>query len=120
MNSPLIAVVIALCLGTAAFALWHSWRGYRFSNPLFYAVIAVELAVIAVGVVAGFAAAGGGGEGDPVLFWSYFATTLIIAPIAVIWAVGDKTRWGTGVLAIAMVTIAILVVRCQQIWNGHG
>lgn len=120
MNGLIAYSVIILTLGCALFALWHSVKGYQVSNPLFWAVAAVEAALLGAGVFAIVLAARGGGEGDPILFWSYFATTLIVPPIAVVWGVGDKSRWGTGVIAIAMITVAVLVLRVHQIWEGHA
>ena len=120
MSEFLTILIVVLSLASVAFALWHVIRGYQFSNPLFYAVAAVEVALLAAMVVAIVASVRGQMAGEPVLFWSYFVTTLFIAPLAVVWGVGDKSRWGTGVVAIAMVTIAVLVVRLQQIWQGHG
>ncbi len=114
------SVIVALATGAAVFAFWHVIRGYQFSNPLFYAVAVVEGALVVGLIVAITNSNRGLGDAEPVLYWSYFATTLIIAPLAVMWGVGDKSRWGTGVVAIAMVTIAVLVIRLEQIWQGHG
>lgn len=114
------SVIVALAIGAAVFALWHVIRGYQFSNPLFYTVAGVEGALVVGLIVAITKSIRGLGQAEPVLYWSYFATTLIIAPLAVMWGVGDKSRWGTGVVAIAMVTIAVLVIRLEQIWQGHG
>lgn len=120
MSVFLTFLIVGIAIGAALFALWHVIRGYQFSNPLFFSIAAVELALVLGGVVALVGSVRGFGEGDPILFWSYFVTTLFIAPLAVVWAVGDKTRWGTGVVVIAMITIAVLVVRLEQIWQGHG
>lgn len=116
--TPFVAYAIAAFASTVAlFALWHSFKGFRFSNPLFYGVAATEVLLVVAGVGSLFV---GGNQGDPILFWSYYVTTLIIAPAAVVWGIGDKTRWGTGVVAIAMLTVAVLSIRLMQIWQGHG
>lgn len=120
MTALLTYSIVGISLAAAIFALWHVIRGYQFSNPLFYTITGVEVALILGGIAAFLGSVRGSGDGDPVLFWSYFATTLIIAPLAVVWAVGDKSRWGTGVVVIAMITIAVLVIRLGQIWQGHG
>lgn len=120
MTDILIFTIAGIALAAALFSLWHVIRGYQFSNPLFYTVAGVEFALLVGMVIAIVADVRGYSEGDPVLFWSYFVTTLLIAPLAVVWGIGDKSRWGTGVVAIAMITIAVLVVRLGQIWQGHG
>lgn len=120
MTEFLTFSIAGIALLAAAFALWHVVRGYQFSNPLFYTVAGVEAALLVGMIIAIVGDVRGYSEGDPVLFWSYFVTTLLIAPLAVVWGVGDKSLWGTGVVAIAMLTIAVLVVRLAQIWQGHG
>ena len=92
-------------------------KGYRFSNPLFFAVGAVEVALIAALVGGSIALAGTGRDVPGVLFISYLITAIIVAPVAVLWGVTDTTRWGTGVVVIAMITVAALVLRIQQIWE---
>lgn len=120
MTDILTWAIAGIALVAALFSLWHVVRGYQFSNPLFYTVAGLEIALIVVMVIAIVAQVRGYSEGEPILFWSYFATTLLIAPLAVVWGIGDKSRWGTGVVTIAMITISVLVVRLGQIWQGHG
>lgn len=116
--TPAIAYgIIILSLGVAVFAGWHVARGYRFSNPLFWALAVVELALVAALVGGCVALAGTGRSVDGVLFVSYLVTTLIVPPVAVLWGVTDTTRWSTGVVVIAMVTVAALILRVEQIWR---
>ena len=55
---------------------------------------------------------------DGVLFVSYLVTVLVIPPAAVLWGVAEKSRWGTGVVLVAMLTVAVLVIRVLGIWQG--
>jgi hypothetical protein len=120
MPDALVYVTSATALVVAAFAGWHTARSYRFSNPLFYAIALVEvllLVALAWGIV-------GVGSTDrdieKALFLSYLVTTVLIPPAAVLWGVGDKTRWGTGVVAVALFTVSVMLIRTQQIWAGNG
>jgi hypothetical protein len=45
-------------------------------------------------------------------------TLVVIPPAAVIWGIAEKSRWGTGVVVVAMLTVAVLCVRVLQIWKG--
>lgn len=55
---------------------------------------------------------------DGVLFVSYLVTLVVIPPAAVLWGIAEKSRWGTGVVVIAMLTVAVLSVRLLGIWEG--
>ena len=45
-------------------------------------------------------------------------TLVVIPPAAVLWGIAEKSRWGTGVVVVAMLTVAVLCVRVLQIWKG--
>jgi hypothetical protein len=47
-------------------------------------------------------------------------TALLIPPAAVFWALIERnSRWSTVVLAVAALSIAVMLVRMHQIWTGH-
>jgi hypothetical protein len=37
---------------------------------------------------------------------------------AAIWAIVERSRWSTVVLGAAALTVAVMLVRMQQIWTG--
>src|SRR5690606_25346713 len=112
--------LIASSFGAGIFAAWHMWRGYQFSNPLFYVLAAVEIGLVAA-LVGGIVALGRTDRDvEGVLFVSYLVTTVLIPPAAVVWGVTDRSKWGTGVVVVAMVTVAALVLRVLQIWETPG
>jgi H+/gluconate symporter-like permease len=102
----------------AVFAAWHTVRDAPFGNPLFYAVAALEV-VLVVAMVGGFVALGrtdrdvSGG-----LYVSYWLTVAVIPPAAVLWGIAEKSRWGTGVVVVALLTVAALMLRLLGIWKG--
>jgi hypothetical protein len=117
--TDLVAYVVAIAaVLVAAFAGWHTIRQRPFSNPLFYAVGALELLLIALLVGGSVALGQTSREVDGVLFVSYLVTVVIIPPAAVLWGIAEKSRWGTGVVVIAMLTVAVLCVRLLGIWKG--
>ena len=52
------------------------------------------------------------------LLVSYLVTMVLIPPVALVWGVAEKSRWGTGVILIGMWTVAIMAIRVLQVWHG--
>jgi len=120
MPDLLVILTCVAAIAAALFAAWHSARSYRFSNPLFYAIAAVEVLLLIAVVWGVTAALTTDRQIETALYVSYLVTTLLIPPLAVLWGVGDRTRWGTGVVTVALFTVAVLMIRTQQIWQAHG
>lgn len=118
MTDPVAYTIAGIAVLVAAFAAWHTLRRLPFSNPLFYAVGVLEIALIALLIGGTIALAGTSRNVDGVLFVSYLVTIVVIPPAAVLWGIAEKSRWGTGVVVIAMLTVAVLCVRILGIWQG--
>jgi hypothetical protein len=118
VTDPIATTLAVLALIVAAFAAWHTLRRQEFSDPLFYAVAVLEVALIATLVGGCIALAQTSRDVDGVLFVSYLVTLVVVPPAAVLWGIAEKSRWGTGVVTIAMLTVAVLCVRVLQIWTG--
>ncbi|AXT84980.1 hypothetical protein C6I20_07125 [Aeromicrobium sp. A1-2] len=102
----------------AAYAAWHTARDRPFSDPLFYAVGGLEILLVALLVGGSIALGTTSRDVDGVLFVSYLVTIVVIPPAAVLWGIAEKSRWGTGVVVVAMVTTAVLIIRLLGIWKG--
>ena len=53
--------------------------------------------------------------------WEFFGYLIValMGPIAgAVWALVERNRWSTVVLGAAVLTIAVMLVRMQQIWTG--
>lgn len=78
----------------------------------------VELLLLVQLVVALIApSVGNVATGDVVEFYVYLVTALLIPPIALVWALLERSRWSTVVLGVAALSIAVMVYRMQQIWS---
>lgn len=55
---------------------------------------------------------------DTVEFFAYLIVALMVPVAAVFWALIEKTRWSTVVLGVGALTVAVMLVRMQQIWSG--
>ena len=118
MNETVVNAIALLAVAVAAHAAWHTLRDAQFSNSLFYTMSVLEVALL--GLLVGGAVALGRTERDVdgVLFISYLVTIVVIPPAAVLWGIAEKSRWGTGVVVVAMLTVAVLCVRVEQIWDA--
>lgn len=110
-----IAVAATL---VAVWAGWHMFRRKPVGDPLFYAVAVLELILIALLVGGSIALSSTSRDVDGVLFVSYLVTLVIIPPAAVLWGIAEKSRWGTGVVVVALLTVAVLCIRLLGIWKG--
>lgn len=82
------------------------------------ALALVELLLIAQVIIALIApAAGNHPTGNLGEFWIYLATASLMPPVAIAWALTDRSRWSTVVLGVAALAIAVMVYRMNQIWT---
>ncbi len=120
MSEQLTWVIGGLCLVVAAWAAVACWRGRPFDDPLFYACSTVEVAFL-VQLASGLVAlAGTGRDVDAATFVSYLVTAVVLPPASVLWAVSDRSRWGTGVIAVMGLVQAVLALRLLDIWVAAG
>jgi hypothetical protein len=61
---------------------------------------------------------GGRAKGDTIEFFAYILVAFIVPLGAAFWALIERTRWSTFVLAVGSLTVAIMLVRMHQIWFG--
>jgi hypothetical protein len=55
---------------------------------------------------------------DTVEFFAYLIVALMVPVAAVFWALIERTRWSTVVLGVGALTVAVMLVRMNQIWTG--
>jgi hypothetical protein len=63
-------------------------------------------------------AGGARAKTDTIEFFAYLIVALMIPAGAAFWALVERTRWSTMVLAVSAATAAIMLARMQQIWLG--
>lgn len=54
--------------------------------------------------------------GDPLEFWMYLITAVLLGPVALVFAFVDRTRLGTLALAGMSLATTVMVVRMADIW----
>lgn len=119
MNETVAYAIAIVALLIAGFAAILMLRDRLFNDALFYAIALLELALIGL-LIAGCIALGQTSRNvDGVLFVSYLVTVMVIPPAAVLWGISEKSRWGTGVVVVAMLTVSVLCIRLLGIWQGR-
>jgi hypothetical protein len=58
-------------------------------------------------------------ELDELTYGGYLVGSLVVLPLAALWALAERSRWGPGVLLVGCLTIPVLIVRLGQIWEAH-
>ncbi len=82
------------------------------------ALLVVELLLLAQLVMALLAPAfGNAPTGNPLEFYTYLVSAIILVPLAGFWALVERTRWSTVVLGAAALAVAVMVYRMLQIWT---
>jgi hypothetical protein len=114
----LLLLVVALCVVLAGWAGWFVAHDRAVILNQLWGGAVIEAFVLVQGVVAVVQGANGAGAADPLLFWGYYATTLVILPVAAAWAFAERTKWSSVVLLVASLTVAFLEWRMWQIWAG--
>jgi hypothetical protein len=119
LGYTIAAIAVAVLVGVLCVVM--GLIGRKPGDPTVLPLAAVELLLIAqvvIAIVAPFA--GNPPTGNPIEFWAYLIAAVIIPPGALIWALTDRTRWGTVVLGIAALAVAVMLWRMQVIWTVQG
>lgn len=114
-----VAVVIAGAAAVIAVVL--GLLGRKPSDLSLAGPAVVELLLLAqlvIAIVAPFT--GNQPTGNPVEFYAYLISALIIPPAAIFWALTERTRWSVVVVGVACFAVAVMFVRMQIIWTVQG
>lgn len=111
-------VQIAVAVAAGVLAVVLGLAGRRPSDLSLAGPALVEVLLIAQLVVAVLApGAGNRPTGNPVEFFAYLLSALVIPPAAIVWALMERTRWAVVVVGIACLAVAVMLVRMQIIWT---
>lgn len=55
---------------------------------------------------------------DTVEFFAYLIVAIMVPIGAGFWALVERNRWSTVILGVAALTVAVMLVRMNQIWTG--
>ena len=61
--------------------------------------------------------AGNPPSGNPYEFWADLISAVILPPVAVLWALLERSRWSTVVVGVACLAISVMLWRMHIIWT---
>jgi hypothetical protein len=80
----------------------------------------LELGLLAVSVAGLIRLATGDREVAAGTLIAYLLAVLVLVPAATLWALVERTRFGTAVIVIACLAVPAMTARVQQVWDaGH-
>lgn len=112
-------LLVGITVAVGAFLLLSGLFGLKPKGSLILLISLVELGLLVqLAVSSGMALAGQQAQISTIEFFGYLLVALLIPPGAVIWSLAEPSRWATVVMGFASLTVAIMLVRMQQIWTG--
>ena len=51
------------------------------------------------------------------VFAAYALASLLVPPVGAVWALSEKSRWGTAAAGISCLVLAVATVRLRQVWG---
>ncbi|PVZ14831.1 hypothetical protein [Actinomycetospora cinnamomea] len=118
----IVGLTLAVLVLALAWALWCAVSAalgqaptirHRIGLLVLEAVALVQALVLVVGLFVEPARSGGA----VLEIVGYLLATLVVLPIGAALAHGERTRYGSIVLAVAGVTLAVLSLRTGQVWT---
>lgn len=112
--------VVAIAIGCALWAFAMAVRNQVPRESMVIAAGVVEAAVL-IAIVVAVVMLVGPGPDQPIetgAFVGYLVVTPLVVPVALVWALAEKSRWSTTVFGIAALVVPVLIVRLDQVWNG--
>ena len=118
MSSWVVGTVLVLCGLTTILLVVHLIRDRAAEDGMFVLLGITELVLLGQ-LVAGCIALGNTERDvDGTLFVSYLVGVALALPIGAFWSLAERTRAGTAVVLLAVLTVAALEVRLDAIWAG--
>lgn len=113
-----VGIVIAIVAGSIAIVSGIRGRAPRDLSVLSTLAVEVVLVIqLVIALVQPFV--GNPPMGDPLEYWIYLVTALLMPPAVVVWAIVDKTRLGTLAMGGVSLAVAVMFVRMSVIWAGN-
>ncbi len=114
----LTVVQVAVAVAAGLLCVGIGIAGRRPSDVTVGALALVEVLLVVQVVVAIVAPlAGNPPTGDPLEFWVYLVSAVLLPVGAVLWALMERSRWSTVILGVAALAVAIMVWRMHVIWT---
>jgi len=118
VSSWVVGTVLVLCGLTTILLVVHLIRDRAAEDGMFVLLGITELVLLAQLVGGCIALGNTERDVDGTLFVSYLVGVALALPIGAFWSLAERTRAGTAVVLLAVLTVAALEVRLDAIWAG--
>ena len=108
-----IGVALVAGLGTIGLAV----ADRRPLELIAYGLVAVEAAALVQVLTAVVQMVRGERPVEAATFTGYALTSVLVPPAGALWALSEKTKWGTAAAGISSLVLAVLTVRMRQVWG---
>lgn len=110
----------ALIVGSLLIAALAGISALRRRGPFrvtMAAAVLVEVLLLVQAVVAVAVSVNGQPADQPGLFFAYLVAVVLVLPAALVLARAERNQFGSLVIVVGGLVLAVLVVRLQQIWG---
>lgn len=111
----------AIIVGALLIAAWAAVSALRRKDPLLVAMvmaIVTEVVIVVQAVVAIIVSIRGEGADEPGVFFGYLISVVLLLPAALMWARAERNQFGSLVILVGSLVLAVLIVRLQQVWGA--
>ena len=120
MIDALSLAITATCAIAGLIVLATAALGrYRWSAAL-PTVVIVELTLLIQAILDAIGLLGGHHPAEPTTHLAYLVTSLAVLPVATTQIARDNGRWAGVLLAVALLALAVIVIRLQTTWRPAG
>ena len=120
MRPETIAVVVILALLAAAVGAVAAAMNRPPGRVTVGVAALAGAAVVVQSVVAVVALVRGEGPDGVATVVGYLVGIVFVFPLAIGWALVERTRWSGLVLSVAGLAVAVMTARIDQLWRGVG
>ncbi|MCW2613270.1 MAG: hypothetical protein JWN08_264 [Frankiales bacterium] len=120
MTGPLTVAIAALAVALALAGGVLAARDLRPGKPLLQGVLALQLLVLVQAAIAVVRLLGGDAPDETGAFVGYLVVSVLLVPAGMVWSFEEKSRYGTLVLAVVCLVVAVLQERLGTLWSTVG
>src|SRR5262245_7158113 len=116
-------LVAALIIAALVVAVWCGITALRdkpTDDPHLYGIAVVEVLLLVQVAIVIVRLAQGDRPSELATFLAYLILVPFVLPIGFVLSLIERTRWGSVILGVAALTLAVLVVRLQDLWGTIG
>lgn len=116
-------LAVALIIAALIVAVWcgiTALRNKPTDDPHLYGIAVVEVLLLVQVTIVIVRLAHGDRPAEFATFLAYLILVPFVLPIGFVLSLIERTRWGSAILGIAGLTLAVLVIRLQDLWGTVG